>query len=92
MSRITLYRGGMDRVAEARSLAKLELAIAITAVLLTFILVAFASPTFFGPPPPPISRLPGLIGFIGTGVGLVWMMRIYLAHPEPDQHHWRYHR
>ena len=29
----------------------------------------------------------GVVGVIG---GLAWMIRIYRADPEPDQHAWRY--
>ena len=30
------------------------------------------------------------MGVVGIIVGLVWMIRIYRADPEPDQHAWRY--
>ncbi len=31
-----------------------------------------------------------VLGVVGTIVGLVWMVRIHRADPEPDQHAWRY--
>jgi hypothetical protein len=33
-----------------------------------------------------------IAGFAGLIVGLVWMIRIYRASPEPDQQAWRYRR
>ena len=30
------------------------------------------------------------LGVAGVIVGLVWMVRIHRADPEPDQHAWRY--
>lgn len=30
------------------------------------------------------------VGFVGNIVGLAWMVRIYRAEAEPDQHAWRY--
>jgi|GEM_PF-3898366 len=31
-----------------------------------------------------------LISVVGLVIGLVWMIRIHRADPEPDQHAWRY--
>jgi hypothetical protein len=40
---------------------------------------------------PPIgSKVITALGVVGPIVGLVWMIRIYRADPEPDQHAWRY--
>jgi hypothetical protein len=31
-----------------------------------------------------------VVAIVGVSVGLVWMIRIYRANPEPDQRAWRY--
>ena len=63
------------------------LCIAITAFLF------ISTPTFIGPMflDHPIwwDVLPAL-AVVGVIVGLVWMVRIYRADPEPDQKAWRY--
>jgi hypothetical protein len=42
----------------------------------------------FGPVPvDAFLLLAGMTGILG---GLVWMIRIHRADPEPDQHAWRY--
>jgi hypothetical protein len=46
-----------------------------------------------GPPPVtdrPIWSYMPVLGVMGVIVGLAWMVRIYRADPEPDQHAWRY--
>lgn len=75
--------------------------IALGAVGLT--VVAFsAAPGNMGPDPlfatpPAVLGLPARlvmlgVAIVGVLVGLVWMIRIHRADPEPDQHAWRYRR
>lgn len=69
------------------------------AVVVGIILPAYlsvATPGFMGPGPMMTtpsslwySALPW-VGMVGVIVGLVWMVRIHRADPEPDQKAWRY--
>ena len=49
-----------------------------------------AAPGYMGPMPEPgwADHIP-IAAVIGQIVGLAWMVRIYRADPEPDQHAWR---
>lgn len=40
--------------------------------------------------PPVWSKVLTALAVVGVVVGLVWMVRIYRADPEPDQAAWRY--
>ncbi|MEK6719923.1 MAG: hypothetical protein AABZ33_04535 [Chloroflexota bacterium] len=88
----------MDRIQRARYLARLELTIALLASGVTAFLF-FAAPSFFGSPmdlsdePPPFltgQMVTSGFGIAGIIFGLVWMVRIYRADPEPDQRNWLY--
>jgi hypothetical protein len=80
------------RLDRARRLAETELTVAIGAPLFVgFLLVA--APGNVGPMfdrPPLLGSLIPWLGFIGIIVGIVWMIRIYRADPEPVQPTWRY--
>jgi hypothetical protein len=50
-----------------------------------------ARPGFMGGGPPPEWEQASLaVGACGILTGLIWMIRIYRADPEPDQRSWRY--
>jgi hypothetical protein len=78
------------------------IAIAIACIAIGLTAFGFlAAPGDMGPPmfsgPPYLLGLPAdvvlaAIGIVGPVVGLVWMIRIHRADPEPDQHAWRYRR
>ena len=80
----------MERGRRGRELAKVELILAFVMVdvFLPFLWVAAPAhiEPMFATPEPPIR----LLGFALANLGLVWMVRIYRANPEPDQHAWRY--
>jgi cytochrome bd-type quinol oxidase subunit 2 len=42
--------------------------------------------------PMPWSLILPAAGLLGIVIGLVWMIRIYRANPEPDPKAWRYRR
>ena len=68
------------------------IAMAVLAIAATA-LVTLATPQFIEPmflEPPVWSNVFTAIGLVGPIVGLVWMVRIYRADPEPDQSAWRY--
>jgi hypothetical protein len=84
----------MDRVQRARELARLEFALAV-GVCLMAPLLWIAAPGEIGPMFTSwlydrLVQLIPLLGIAGTIVGLVLMIRIYRADPEPDQRAWRY--
>ena len=73
-----------------RELAKaIVLASAMLAGLTMFMHVV--APGYMGPKPEPgwADHIP-IAAVLGQLVGLAWMVRIYRADPEPDQHAWRY--
>ena len=61
--------------------------LAVIAISVTALLVV-ATPSFMGVQPTPVWAY--ALPVLGVIVGLVWMIRIYRADPEPDQHAWRY--
>ncbi len=88
----------MDRIQRARYLARLELTIALLASGFTaFLFFAAASsggsPMYVSDEPPPFlagQMVTRVLGIVGVIFGLVWMVRIYRADPEPDQRNWLY--
>ncbi len=63
------------------------IAIAVASIVYAAYLFVSA-PGFMGVPPTPVWAV--ALPVLGIIVGLVWMIRIYRADPEPDQHAWRY--
>jgi len=80
------------RLDRARRLADVELTVAFGAPLFAGFLWV-ASPGMIGVmssrEPSLVSLMPWL-GVIGVIVGIVWMIRIYRADPEPFEPTWRY--
>lgn len=67
----------MDRIERARRTARVIVAVGLAPVALVAFTI-YASPTFFGPPPPPLwSNGPFLLGVMGIVVGFALMLRIY---------------
>ncbi len=70
--------------------------IAIAVIVIVISVAAFlfvSAPGFIGGPmidPPIWSYALPVLAVVGPIVGLVWMVRIYRADPEPDQGAWRY--
>ena len=69
------------------------IALAVGSIVLTaFELIS--APTFMGGGPmmgtPVWTYAFSALGGVGVIVGLVWMVRIHRADPEPEQHAWRY--
>jgi hypothetical protein len=82
------YRLRMTRGQRGRELARRELAfVAFLIVAAAFVWVA--RPGFMGGTAWWEDWL-APAGLIGVLIGLVWMIRIYRADPEPDQRAWRY--
>ena len=86
----------MDRVQRAREFARLEFVLAVGVCLMAPFLW-IAAPGGIGPMSVGgtswthrLVQLIPLLGIAGTVVGLVLMVRIYRADPEPDQRAWRY--
>ena len=82
----------MTRGQRGRQNARAMMAIAVLTIALTaYLLVAAPQGMGGGPIDTPIWSYAYLV-FAGVGIvtGLVWMIRIYRADPEPDQHAWRY--
>jgi hypothetical protein len=80
------------RLARARRLARVELAVAFGVSLFAGFLWV-ASPGMGGGfylEPPLLVRLIPWVWIIGVVVGIVWMIRIYRADPEPVETTWRY--
>ena len=68
------------------------IAIAVIAIAGTAFLPVI-QPRFIGPmylEPPVWSQALTALAVVGVIGGLAWMIRIYRADPEPDQHAWRY--
>lgn len=69
---------------------------AVGLVVVAFIAVPGGTSPMFSTPPDilglPVGPVLGTVGSVGVVVGLVWMIRIHRADPEPDQHAWRYRR
>lgn len=80
----------MTRGQRGREIARRELAFAVL-LIVAAAFVWVASPVGFSPMFTPWWHdwlAPA--GLIGVLIGLVWMIRIYRADPEPDQRAWRY--
>ena len=63
------------------------------AVFLGLILAPFlyvAAPGFPGGEPDDWQTISFAVGACGILIGLIWMIRLYRADPEPDQRAWRY--
>ena len=80
----------MNRGQRGRMYAKAEIIVAVVATLVVAFLFV-AAPQTFGPQPPWwMSTGPLVVSTVGVVIGLVWMVRIYRAKPEPDHGAWRY--
>ena len=64
------------------------IAISGTALLALLAPGGLSEPMFLEPPI--WSQALTALAVVGVIVGLVWMVRIYRADPEPDQQAWRY--
>ena len=67
--------------------------LAVIAISGTAFVTLFPFPQLTGPmflEPPVWSKVLTALAVVGVIVGLVWMVRIYRADPEPDQKAWRY--
>jgi hypothetical protein len=62
-------------------------ALLILVVIAFFMLVA---PNTMGPEPDSRATLLSAVGVLGVAIGLLWMVRILRADPEPDTAAWRY--
>jgi Flp pilus assembly protein TadB len=94
-ARVDLYEFMQESNARARRgrrLARAMFAVGLIPLgLAAFFFIAapnFTSATFAGPGP--IGLIVPAIGVLGTVIGLVWMVRILRADPEPDARSWRY--
>lgn len=82
----------MTRGQRGRRIGRAMIALAVMFVFLGVFLFV-AAPGYMGGP---MTRVPfwydalPVLGVVGIVVGLVWMVRIHRADPEPDQHAWRY--
>lgn len=84
-----LPRGGMVRAWGRWRRANANVELAGAAFLIAAAVVWVARPGFMGPTPCWEVWLPP-VGLAGMLIGLVWMIRINRAVPEPDQQAWRY--
>ena len=64
------------------------IAISGTAFVTLFPFPHLSDPMFLEPPV--WAKVLTALAVVGVIVGLVWMVRIYRADPEPDQKAWRY--
>lgn len=55
-----------------------------------FLFIAQPNFTNSGYDPRPLGLIIPAIGVVGLGGGLIWMVRIFRADPEPDAKGWRY--
>ena len=79
------------RARRGRRLARMMFAAAIIALAVyAFLFVAAPNFTDGFYNPGPIGLLVPAIGVAALAVGLVWMIRILRADPEPDAKSWRY--
>jgi hypothetical protein len=92
------FRRRDERVKAARWLARAELLVGFASVLL-FAFLFLAAPWFTGGAGPSESwilrQAPtalAVVGIMGVVLGLVWMVRIYRADPEPSERYWRFRR
>jgi hypothetical protein len=89
-------RRRQERLDRARRLARLELVVAFAGpVFAAFLFVA--TPGHIGRPMygswvNDLAQGVGILGVAGVVFGLVTMVRIYRADPEPDDGWWRYRR
>ena len=68
--------------------------VAIASVAYLYVEITSASSPMFRTPPDlfglPVGDVMSMVGLVGAIVGVLWMIRIHRADPEPDQHAWRY--
>ena len=75
-----------ERARRGRAIAR-AMIWAVTVVFFVSVFWFVARPALlYGFQPLPIE----LVGIAMAVLGLLWMVRIYRANPEPDQHAWRY--
>ena len=89
-------RRRQERLDRARRLARLELLVAFAGPMVAAFLFV-ASPGHIGAPTfgswvNELALGVGILGTAGVVFGLVIMVRIYRADPEPDEGWWRYRR
>ena len=83
----------MTRGQLGRQIGRAMIALAVGGIALTaFMLIS--APTMMGGGPmtgtPVWTYAFYALGGLGVVVGLVWMVRIHRADPEPERHAWRY--
>jgi len=79
----------MDRGQRGRRLARVELAGAAFLGLVVAPFLYVAAPGFMGDAPD-WDTASLAVGACGILIGLIWMIHLYRADPEPDQRAWRY--
>lgn len=82
----------MTRGQRGRQIGRAMMTFAVVVGIGIPVFLFLATPSFgpmMGPRPLLSDALP-VLAAVGIVVGLVWMVRIYRADPEPDQHAWRY--
>jgi hypothetical protein len=93
MTNAPMTRGQRGRVVGRAMIVLAIMVIGLTAFLLLSAPGTMGGPMYSNPPgigPIALGVLSTLIGIGGSVIGLVWMIRIHRADPEPDQHAWRY--
>jgi hypothetical protein len=83
-----LMQSSNARARRGRRLARNMFAAAIFTLLLSAFLIVAAPNSMGGGSPGPGPA--ALIGVVGLAVGILWMVRILRADPEPDAKSWRY--
>lgn len=81
------------RARRGRRVARQTFGAVVFVLLLTAFLFVAAPNSMggqMGPGPGPIALVVPAIGILGLTVGLLWMVRILRADPDPDVKSWRY--
>ena len=82
------------RALRGRRLARWMMAggIVVVSFAAFFLLAAPIGPNAMTTDPGEFAWFPPVAGFVGIGLGFIWMIRIMRAKPEPDTRAWRYRR
>ena len=79
------------RARRGRRLAGLTLAVAVIPLaIVAFLFIAAPNSMGGGNDPGPIQWIVPATGIVGIVIGLVWMVGIFRADPEPEAKFWRY--
>jgi hypothetical protein len=79
----------MTRGQRGRPIGRQMIALAVFVGIIAPAIAFVASPGYMIAPPVSVDAIYGL-SVLSAIVGLVWMVRIHRANPEPDQGTWRY--